>query len=111
MKVLIALVTTATAGYGFADSGFFGALTGLVAALGIGSGFQMFATGTMGNEPLEQPLPMSQRFGGLLTAIAGAIGAYYGGWRMGWLYALGGYLVGMAATLVLSLPAILRARR
>ena len=112
MKTLIALSAMAATGWGFAAGGILGALTGLVVAVGVGSGLQMFLVGTTASDdPNQPPISSIQRVGGLISAIAGFIAAYYGGWRWGWLYALGGYLLGMGATLIMGLPTILRARR
>lgn len=102
MKIVIALATLFAAGWGLAAGGLFGALTGFIATLGIGSGLQMFLVGTTASDTPEPRLHPTQRISGLVCALFGCLGAYYGGWRMGWLYALGGYLVGMAVGFVLS---------
>lgn len=74
----------------------------MVAIVEIGSGLAIAIT-TPAPEPGESRKVFAHRFGGLVAAVTGGIGIYYGGWRMGWLYAIGGYLLGRVAELILSL--------
>ena len=97
IAVLIAI------GYGFGRGGLPGAVTGFVAAVGIGSGLAIaraeIGTGVASSGSTRS----SQRSGGLLAAVGCLIGAYYGGWRFGWLWAVVGYAGAVAVAFLLRL--------
>jgi MFS family permease len=82
------------AGYGYGRSGFWGALTGLVAAVLCGSGITIVLGKADTGVAAHGAKRHSQRFGGLIAAIASIVGAYYGGWHWGWVWAIAGYAIG-----------------
>ena len=101
MQAIIALISLALAAYGFTQAGVLGSLTGLIAGFGIGSGLSILATrkfAEVSNAPRER---RAQRVGGLISAIACAIGVYFGGWSFGSLLGMAGYACGILVTLLL----------
>ena len=98
------LVLTAI-GYGFAAGGFLGAVTGFVVALGVMTSLTVLA----GKAAKEGIAPKGSALGGAQRLVAGvaiplvALGAYRGGWRFGWLWAIGGYALAMLLGIVLRL--------
>ena len=91
-------------GYGFAAGGLVGALTGLVAALGVGSGLAISAAEQGTDVEGAGPLRTAQRIGGILAAAGCLAGVIRGGWSTGWLWGIGGYLAGAATSLVVLAP-------
>ena len=88
-------------GYGFAVGGIAGALTGVVAAVGTGSGLAIaFAEGGTGVAAAGL-MRGAQRMGGFLAACGCLVAAYFGGWTWGWAWGVAGYAAGAAAALVL----------
>ncbi len=88
-------------GYGFAAGGFLGSLTGLVAAIGVGSGVAIARDEASTMLSTITLVRIAQRIGGLFSAMGCVIGAYHGGWQFGWGWGIGGYLFGGAAALLL----------
>lgn len=76
-------------GWGSSVAGILGALTGFLAPIGIGSALSIAVAGTELDPGLSRKTVM-QCMGEVITAATCAVGVYYGGWRMGWLYGLGG---------------------
>ena len=101
---LVAIAVLVMSGYGFAAGGVLGALTGLIAAGGAGSGLAI-AVGAKdtGTTPVTSRVGAVQRGGGVLTALLTAGLAYMGGWKWGWLWAAAGYAAGMLVTLAVGL--------
>jgi len=108
---LAALAAISAVSYGFVTAGFRGALTGLVAAIGIGSAIAI-AVGERGTGVFDvhSRLGFAQRTGGFLGALFCAAGAYRGGWSYGWLWGIGGYALGIACAVVVAGIAGLRRR-
>ena len=86
-----------------AQAGFAGVLTALVALVGVGSGLAISAGeyGT-GVQP-SGAMATAQRLGGRVAAIASLAGCFYGGWRFGWAWGVGGYVLGIVCALGLAL--------
>ena len=110
MQALAALIGLVIVGVGFAYGGWRGALTGLVASIGVGSGLAILkaesGTGVDAHGTTERT---AQRIGGLVAALGCLGGAWYGGWRSGWLWGLAGYLLGAAVSVAVG--SILERRR
>ena len=103
MQGIAVLAGLVAVGYGFGAAGLLGALTGFVAAVGIGSGLAI-ALAETGTAVAESGFKrIAQRLGGIPAAVGCLAGAWYGGWHWGWLWAIGGYAAGAAMVL---LPAI-----
>ena len=101
MQRLAVFAALLAGGYGFAAGGVLGALTGLVAAFGIGSGLAIARAEAGTDVASEGATRHAQRIGGILAAIGCLIGAYYGGWRFGWAWAIAGYAGGVAVSFLL----------
>ncbi len=101
MLNLTALAALVAAGYGFVTAGIFGALTGLVAVVGVGSGLAI-SVGEIstGVAPTKTGLGHWQRRGGILAAFLCGVAAYYGGWTLGWVWGIGGYAAGVILALL-----------
>jgi hypothetical protein len=97
-------VLTATA-YGFIAGRFLGAVTGCVVALAVMTSLiALTGKGTKeGIAPQDSGLGRAQRVVAAVAIPLVALGAYYGGWRRGWLWALGGYALAMLLGIVLRL--------
>ena len=95
MQGLAVIVSLLAMGAGLAAAGLVGMLTGLVAVIGTGSGLAIAAAETGTAVATRGPVRVAQRLGGLVSAIACAGGAYYGGWALGWIWGGAGYLAGM----------------
>jgi hypothetical protein len=103
LQALAALAAIALVGYGFGTAGWRGALTRLVAAVGIGSGLAMFIPGPGRGVAVGAPrMRRVQRLGGLVGAAGALVGVLYGGWHSGWLWGLLGYLVGPVFAVLLA---------
>jgi hypothetical protein len=100
MQPITVFATLALAAYGYLHAGILGALTGLVAGVGTGSGLAIFGAAKDTDLSTSAPLRVAQRVGGVIAAIGCAAGAYYGGWAYGWAWGLGGYVAGMLSTLL-----------
>jgi hypothetical protein len=100
MQALAVIAALIAIGYGFAAAGVLGALTGLVAAVGIGSALAIAGAERGTGVALAGATRSAQRIGGILAAIGCLIGAYYGGWRFGWAWAIVGYVAGVASALL-----------
>lgn len=99
-------VSLVAVGYGFAVGGVTGALTGLVAAVGTGSGLAI-ALAEGGTGVAARGLMRSgQRAGGLLAATGCILAVYFGGWTWGWAWGIAGYAGG--TVMALALWALLR---
>ncbi len=103
MQALAALLLLPAAIYGYMQAGFAGVLTALVALVGVGSGLAISAGehGT-GVQP-SGAMATAQRLGGRVAAIASLAGCFYGGWRFGWAWGVGGYVLGIVCALGLAL--------
>ncbi len=101
MQGLAVFVGLVAVGYGFAVGGIAGALTGLVAAVGTGSGLAIAigegGTGVAASGVMRR----AQRMGGILAACGCLAAAYLGGWPWGWAWGVAGYAAGVAVALVL----------
>ena len=98
LAVIAALLAT---GYGFGMAGVLGGLTGLVAVIGVGSGLAIATAESGTGVAASGVLRAAQRIGGFLAAGACLTGAVWGGWTVGWLWGLGGYIAGVALAVVL----------
>jgi hypothetical protein len=101
MQGLAVIAALIAIGYGSAAGGVLGALTGLVAAVGVGSGLAIAGAEQGTGVALAGATRSTQRIGGILAAIGCVIGAYYGGWRFGWLWAAAGYGAGALTAFLL----------
>ena len=101
MQGLAAIAVLLATGYGFGMAGVLGGLTGLVAAIGVGSGLAIATAESGTGVPASGDVRTAQRIGGFLAAGACLVGAVWGGWTVGWLWGLGGYIAGTAASVVL----------
>jgi O-antigen/teichoic acid export membrane protein len=101
MNSLIALTSLVLIGYGFASGGILGAMTGFVAAVGIGSGLVIVSNHRDAELSIEKHTRISQRIGGVFSALLCAVGVYHGNWRWGWLWGLGGYTIGALLTVII----------
>ncbi|HKR10276.1 MAG TPA: hypothetical protein VJS39_13870, partial [Gemmatimonadaceae bacterium] len=82
MQPIIGLISLALAAYGFTHAGVLGALTGLIAGFGVGSGLaNLIPTKStkVSSSPSERN---AQRLGGVISAVACAAGVYFGGWSL-----------------------------
>lgn len=93
IAVIVALIAI---GYGFGSGGLAGAITGFVAVVGIGSGLAIARAESGTGVATSGATRSAQRAGGIVAAGACLIGAYYGGWRFGWIWAVVGYAAGVA---------------
>ena len=102
MQGLAVIAALILSGVGYARGGILGLLTGFVLAVGGGSGLAI-AFAEQGTDVSEANVRMrrAQRLGGLVAALGCGLGAYYGGWPRGWLWGLGGYIVGIVAALII----------
>ena len=100
MQGLAVVVTLLAMGAGFAAHGLVGTLTGIVAAVGTGSGLAIAAAERGTGVTAAGPVRIGQRLGGLISAAGCLAGAFYGGWGLGWLWGGVGYAAGMVASLV-----------
>lgn len=91
MQGIVAFAAVVAAGVGLSAEGLVGAVTGLVAAVGAGSGVTILfgERGTV-TAAVATSSGMAQRTGGVIAAAACLAGALHGGWRLGWLWGLGG---------------------
>lgn len=96
MQGIVVVAALLAVGYGFGSGGLAGAVTGFVAAVGIGSGLAIARAESGTGVAAPGATRRSQRIGGLLAAVGCFIGAYYGGWRFGWLWAVVGYAAAVA---------------
>ena len=101
MQGLAALAALLAIGYGFGVAGVLGALTGLVAVLGVGSGLAIATAESGTGVAASGGVRAAQRIGGFLAAGACLAGAVWGGWTVGWLWGLGGYIAGAVAGLAI----------
>ena len=99
---LAAIAALLATGYGFGMAGVLGGLTGLVAVLGVGSGLAIATAESGTGVTASGGVRAAQRIGGFLAAGVCLTGAVWGGWTVGWLWGLGGYIAGAAAGVVLS---------
>ena len=103
MQGLAAIAALLAAGYGFGVAGVLGGLTGLVAVLGVGSGLAIATAESGTGVAASGGVRSAQRIGGFLAAGACLTGAVWGGWTVGGLWGLGGYIAGAAAGAMLGL--------
>ena len=101
METAIGVAMLLLVGMGYAAGGLRGALTGFVAALGVGSGLQIARAAPDTGVSSPPSTLLAQRIGGAIAACLTLAAAVYGGWRMGWAWGLGGYAVGMLAATAL----------
>jgi hypothetical protein len=92
-------------GYGFGSGGVLGAMTGLVAALGAGSGVAIIFGAKGTDLSRVEGVRTAQRIGGFVASVACLLAAWMGGWRWGWLTGFGGYFAGAGLASVLALRA------
>ena len=67
----------------------------------VGSGLAIATAESGTGVPASGDVRTAQRIGGFLAAGACLVGAVWGGWTVGWLWGLGGYIAGTAASVVL----------
>lgn len=102
MQALAVIVALILSGFGYARAGIVGLLTGLVVAIGVGSGLAIaFAEQGTDVSQANTKMRRAQRLGGLVAALGCAAGAYYGRWPRGWAWGLAGYVVGIVAALAI----------
>ena len=89
MQGLAAIAVLLATGYGFGMAGVLGGLTGLVAAIGVGSGLAIATAESGTGVAASGDVRTAQRIGGFLAAGACLVGAVWGGWTVGWLWGLG----------------------
>jgi len=99
MTVMLILLAM---GYGLAGFGLAGGATALIVGVGLRSSLSIAAAdyrsaSGMSSDPDLRGL---QQLGGLLCLILVAVGAYVGGWRMGWAWAPGGYALGAGVSVL-----------
>jgi hypothetical protein len=108
MQTLIGIFAIALAVIGFRSAGVLGAITGLVAAIGVGSGLAIMVQARGTDLDARPSVRRGQRLGGAIAAVACGVGVYYGGWRWGWTWGLLGYVTGTLAALVLGVTGAAR---
>jgi hypothetical protein len=103
MRELGGLAVLTATGYGFVARGFLGAATGCVVALAVMTSLTVLSGkgAKEGIAPKDSGLGGAQRLVAAVAIPLVALGAYHGGWRRGWLWALGGYLLAMLLGIVL----------
>ena len=109
MQGFAAIAALLATGYGLGMAGVLGGLTGLVAVLGVGSGLAIATAESGTGVAVSGGVRAAQRIGGFLAAGACLTGAIWGGWTVGWLWGLGGYIAGAAVGVVLGF--VMRRRR
>lgn len=97
MQRLTVIAGLIAIGWGFQVAGVLGALTGLIGALGTGSGLSIAAAESGTSVSRAGPRRSAQRLGGFLAALGSLVGALYGGWQFGWAWAIAGYIAGAAS--------------
>lgn len=103
MQAIIGLISLALAAYGFTHAGVLGALTGLIAGFGVGSGLSIAVAKDFAEVSTSPRKRTAQRVGGLISAVACAGGVFFGGWTLGSLLGMAGYASGILVTLILSM--------
>ena len=88
MQGLAVIAALLAIGYGFGMAGVLGSLTGLVAALGVGSGLAIAIAESATGVAASGGVRGAQRISGFLAAGACLTGAVWGGWTVGWLWGL-----------------------
>ena len=111
MQGLAAIAALLAIGYGFGMAGVLGALTGLVAVLGVGSGLAIATAESGTSVAASGDVRTAQRIGGFLAAGACLVGAVWGSWTVGSLWGLGGYIAGAVAGLAIGFVMRLRNRQ
>lgn len=109
MQSLVGIAALLLTAVGFARGGIWGALTGLVTAIGTGSGLAILINAKGTELSSSASVRGFQRLGGLVAAVACLAGGIYGGWHRGWMWALLGYTLGVVGTLLLSAVASIAA--
>ena len=99
MQALARFAAVLLGSLGFVEVGILGALTGIVAGLGIGSGVAMLFAAKGADLSAFHRLRDRQRLGGFMSATLCGAGAAYGGWTTGWAWALAGYALGAITAL------------
>jgi hypothetical protein len=95
-----ALTTVAAlvvASYGFRVGGVLGAMTGFVTAVGVALGLVVVFRK---NDGSASPTRTTERIMGALAVLGCLAGSFYGGWRLGWLWGVGGYFFGLVSGLL-----------
>lgn len=109
MLRLVALTSLAMCGVGFIRGGFFGALTGLLATLLIGTSLGVLFGDPQANvAPARSGLGIGQRAAALVAGALAITGAILGGWHWGWVWSLFGFLIGV--TTVFAIRSSLQSR-
>lgn len=85
-------------GAGFSYGSWLGALTGFIAAIGIGTGLSIAIAGMGIDDSSSLGENLIHRLGAIVSSVGTAVGIHYGGWRWGWLYGGLGFGVGIIAT-------------
>ncbi len=95
---IVVLILTA---YGWGVAGIAGVATGIVVGIAIFGGLAIGRAeeGTDVDEE-DKKIRSSQRTGGIVAAVAASVGAFYGGWELGWLYSGIGFLIGIVSAVV-----------
>jgi len=109
MLRLVALTSLAMCGVGSIRGGFFGALTGLLATLLIGTSLGVLFGDPQANvAPARSGLGIGQRAAALVAGALAITGAILGGWHWGWVWSLFGFLIGV--TTVFAIRSSLQSR-
>ena len=100
MQGLAFIVGLLAIGYGYHMAGFLGSMTGLFTSVGVGSGLAVALAESGTGVAASGFKRTAQRIGGFIAAGACLTGAIWGGWTVGWLWGLGGYLAGVVSGVV-----------
>jgi len=103
LRQLAGLTVVVATGYGFVAGGLLGAVTACVVALAVMTSLTVLTGGGAkeGIAQVDSALGFTQRLVAAVAIPLVAIGAYYGGWRRGWAWAVGGYAFAMLFGIVL----------
>lgn len=102
MPLLTMVAALALFIYGWTAAGIVGAVTAGTTAFLAGTGFQLVLRPS---SPGMLPQPLV----GLGLALITIVASLQGGWRWGWLWAIGGYLAGVLAAMFINI-ALVRSR-
>ena len=100
MQGLAVIVSLLAIGYGYHRAGFLGSMTGLFTSVGVGSGLAIALAESGTDVAASGSKRAAQQIGGFIAAGACLTGAIWGGWAVGWLWGLGGYIAGAVSGVV-----------